>query len=73
MLITKVALLSCAFYLGIALAAEVALFALALWKGGSAIFFTWWGWVAWSGAAWLVSTSLAFRLVVSGMRAQLPR
>ena len=67
MLIMKLALLRCAFYLGIALAAELALFALALWKNGSAIFFTWWGWAAWSGAAWLVSTSLAFRLVASGI------
>jgi hypothetical protein len=70
MLIMKVALLSCAFYLGIAVVVELAFFALALWKDSVGYFFTWWGWAAWSGAAWLVSTRLAFRLVVSGIRAQ---
>ena len=73
MFIMKVALLSCAFYLAIALAVELAFFAVMLWKDSVFFFFTWWGWAAWSGAAWLVSTSLAFRLVVSGIRAKLPR
>src|SRR5262249_44578963 len=39
----KVALLSCAFYLGFALVAELVFFAVTLWKDGFGIFFTWWG------------------------------
>jgi hypothetical protein len=73
MLIMKLALLSCAFYLGFALAAELEFFAVTLWKDSVGIFFTWWGWAAWSGAVWLVSTSLAFRLVFGGIRAKLAR
>jgi len=73
MLIMKLALLSCAFYLGFALAVELAFFAIMLWKDSVGIFFTWWGWAEWSGAAWLVSTSIAFRLVVGGIRARIGR
>jgi hypothetical protein len=72
MLIMKLALLSCGFYLAIALVAELVVFAIALWKD-VAIGYTWWGWAVWSGAVWLVCTSLAFRLVVSGIRAKLAR
>jgi len=70
MLIVKLAVLTCAFYLGIALLAELAFFLVIWWNDGIGIFFTWWGWALWSGAAWLVSTSLAFRLVWGGIRAK---
>lgn len=73
MLILKVAFLSCAFYLVLAAAAELVFFAIALWKDSVAYFFTWWGWAIWSGAVWLLSTSLAFRIVVSGIRAKLEK
>jgi hypothetical protein len=43
MLIMNVAALSGAFYLGIALLAELAFFAVMLWKDNVGIFFTWWG------------------------------
>lgn len=39
MLIMKVALLSCAFYFGFALAVELAFFAVMLWKDSVGIFF----------------------------------
>jgi hypothetical protein len=71
MLIMKLALLSCAFYLGFALVVELAFFAVTLWKDSVGIFFTWWGWAAWSGAAWVVSTSLAFRIVMAGIRVRI--
>jgi hypothetical protein len=70
MLIIKVALLSCVFYLCVALVVEGAFFAVTLWKDSVGIYFTWWGWAAWSGAVWLPSTSLAFRLVANGIRAK---
>ena len=73
MLIMKLALLSCAFYLGFALVVELGFFAVTLWKDSVGIFFTWWGWAAWSGAAWVVSTSLAFRIVMAGIRARIGR
>ena len=73
MLIAKLALLSCAFYLGFVLIAELAFFAVTLWKDDVGIYFTWWGWAAWSSAAWLLSTSLAFYIVFSGIRAKIPR
>jgi hypothetical protein len=71
MLIMKLAVLSCAFYLGIALLAELAFFLVTLWKDSFGIFFTWWGWAIWSGAAWLFSTGLAFWLVWGGIRTKL--
>jgi len=71
MLIMKLAVLSCAFYLGIALLAELAFFLLMAWKDSFGASFTGWGWAICSGAAWLLSTSLAFRLVVAGIRAKL--
>jgi hypothetical protein len=73
MFIMKIALLSCAFYFGFALVAELAFFATLLWKDDVFIGFKWWGWTVWSGAIWLFCTSLAFRLVVSGIRVKIGR
>ncbi len=70
MLLVKLAVLSCAFYLGVALLAELAFFLLALWKHDFAYSFTWWGWAICSGTVWLLSTSLAFRMVWAGIRAR---
>jgi len=41
MIIMKLAVLSCAFYLAFALAVELVLFTVMLWKDGVGIFFTW--------------------------------
>lgn len=71
MLILKIAVVSCALYLGFAIAVQLALYALMLWKGGVFISFTRWGWTLWSGAVWLIATSVAFHLVASGIRAKL--
>jgi hypothetical protein len=73
MLIMRLALLSCAFYLGFALALELALVLLSRWKGSAEFYFTSWGWTVFSGAIWLVSTSLAFRIVRSWIHARLVR
>ncbi len=71
MVIMKLAVLSCAFYLGIALLAELAFFLITLWKDSFGVFFTWWGWAIWSSAVWLLSTSLAFRIFWGAIRAKL--
>jgi hypothetical protein len=73
MLIMKLAVLSCAFYLAVALLAELAFFMVMLWKDNIGIFFSWWGWAAWSGAAWLIATTLAFRIVWGGIHAKILR
>ena len=71
MLIVKLSLLSCAFYLGFALLAEAAFYAIGVMKDGFAYAFTSRGWLVLSGIVWLLSTSAAFRIVSSGIRARL--
>jgi hypothetical protein len=71
MLILKIAVVSCALYLGFAIAAQLAFYALMLWKDGVFISFTRWGWTILSGAVWLISTSVAFRIVATGIHAKL--
>jgi hypothetical protein len=71
MLIIRLAVLSCAFYLVIALLAELASFAAMFLKHDVGIYFNLWGWLAWSAAAWLISTSLAFRIVTRGIHAKI--
>jgi hypothetical protein len=74
MLIMKLALWTCAFYLLLALLMELALFVFLNWKGDSVgVFFRWWGWATLFGAVWLISFSGAFYIVLSGIRAKLPR
>lgn len=71
MLIMKLALLSCAFYLGFALIVELANIGARM--KGLDLHLTSLGWTVFSGAIWLVSTSVAFRIVASGIRARLAR
>jgi hypothetical protein len=75
MLFVKIALWTCAFYLGFWLAAELAYLATVRWKGSGAggVIFNLWSWVLVSGIVWLVSTSLAYRVVASGIRPNLSR
>jgi hypothetical protein len=72
--IMRIAVLSCALYLGFVLLAEFAFFVVTLWKHGFGLltsWFSWWGWIIWSCAVWILSTSLAYRLVWAGIRAEL--
>ena len=71
MLIMRLALLSCAFYLGFALIVELTF--IGVLRKGLDLHLTSWGWTVFSGAIWLVSTSIAFRIVASGIRARLAR
>jgi hypothetical protein len=74
MLFTKVALVTCAFYLGLNVVLEVGFFGLARWKGGVAgIHFTRGGQYIFFGILWLISYSLAWRIVAAPIFARIPR
>ena len=67
----KTAVLSCAFYLTFMLAVELALIGIARWKGSAGLSFHGWSWTLFSGVIWLISTSVAFRIVADWIRARL--
>jgi len=48
---TKLALVTCAFYLGISILIDAAMFGMALWKGGVGLFLTRTGWLMLFGVA----------------------
>ena len=64
MLYTKLAIVTCAFYLGISILLDAAVFGMALWKGSAGIFATKTGWTVFFEFAWLVSFLLSWRVVV---------
>jgi hypothetical protein len=68
----KLAVLTCAFYLGISVVMEAALFGLAAWKGGAGIFLLRWMWGAVFAIVWLISFSLAWHFIFAGIRTKLP-
>jgi hypothetical protein len=72
-MLLRTALLSCAFYLGFVLVVELTLVAVARWKGSAGLFFNGWSWALFSGLIWLVSTSLAFRIIANWIRAKLAK
>jgi hypothetical protein len=69
----ELAFLTCAFYLGISVLMEAALFGLAAWKGSAGIFLPRWIWGAVFAVVWLVSFTLAWHSVYAGIRAKLPK
>jgi len=71
MLIMRLALVSCVLYLGFALIVELAF--VAARRKGLDIHLHSLGWTVFSGAIWLVSTSIAFRIVASWIHAKLAR
>jgi hypothetical protein len=70
---TKLALVTCAFYLGAAILLDAVIFGMALWKGSStfprrkAA-----GWCS-SDAAWLASFLLSWRIVMNPLLAQIAK
>ena len=70
MLLMKLALLTCAFYMGIVFLIEVASVILACLMGGFGIAGKAWGWGVLCGVIWLISFSLAWRIVDAGMMAR---
>ena len=73
MLLTKIALVTCAFYLGLNILLEAGILGLAVWKGGAGIHFARGGQYALFGILWLISFSLAWRIVTAGFLARMPR
>jgi hypothetical protein len=55
------------------LVVELVFIAVARWKGSAALIFNGWSWAWFSGMIWLVSTSIAFRIVKSWIHAKLAR
>ncbi len=73
MLLLRLALLTCAFYLAIAVLTEAAVFVLAGVKGSFGYMSTRWGWAVWSGVMWLISYTLAWRIVARWFWRQFPK
>jgi len=72
MFILKLAGMTCAFYLGIALLMQAALFGLAIWNGIAGILLVRWMWGAVFAVVWLISFSLAWHFIYAGVRARHP-
>ena len=70
---TKLALVTCAFYLGISILIDAAMFGMALWNGGVGLFLTRTGWLMLFGVAWLVSFLLSWRIVIVPLLARIHR
>jgi hypothetical protein len=71
MMILKLAVLTCAFYLGISVLMQAALFGLAIWKDSAGVFLARWMWGAVFAVVWLTSFSLAWHFFYAGIRAKL--
>jgi hypothetical protein len=63
-LIAKTALVTCAFYLGIALVLEALLLGVAHWKGGVIYSINFKAWALVFGLIWLASFALAWRVTI---------
>jgi hypothetical protein len=71
MIILRLGVLTCAFYLGISVLMEALLFGLTIWKGSIGVFFTRGVLGAVFAAVWLSSFSLAWHFVFAGVRSKL--
>ena len=71
MLYTKLALVTCAFYLGISILLDAAVFGIALWKDSFMVAATKTGWLLFFAFAWLVSFLLSWRVVVGPLVARI--
>ena len=73
MLYTKLALVTCGFYLAISILLDAAVSGIGLWKGGFVILATKGGWLVFFGIAWLTSFLLSWRIVIAPLFARLHR
>jgi hypothetical protein len=71
MLYTKLALVTCGFYLAISILVDAAVFGMALWKGSFGVSATKSGWLVFFGMAWLISFVLSWRIVFAPLLARL--
>jgi hypothetical protein len=69
----RFALLTCAIYLAITIALELAAFAVTYWKGGLFIGFSVRLYGAVFAVVWLISFSVAWRIFMHGARANFAR
>jgi hypothetical protein len=65
MLYTKLALVTCGFYLAVSILLDAAVFGMALWKGSASVSATKGAWLMFFGIAWLMSFLLSWRIVIS--------
>jgi hypothetical protein len=72
-LIAKTALLTCAFYLGIAIVLEALLVGVTHWKGGVIYSINFKAWALVFGVIWLASFALAWRVAIIPVLAKVPR
>ena len=70
---TKLAIVTCAFYLGFSILLDAVVFGMVQWKGSFGIFFTKTGWMVLFGTAWLISFLLSYRIVVAPLLAEIHR
>lgn len=73
LLFIKLALVTCAFYLGINLILYCAFLALATWMGGAGFFFARSAQYLFFGLIWLASFSLAWRITMTPVLSKIPR
>jgi hypothetical protein len=62
MIVLRLAIISAAIYVGLALAVEIALFSVAKIRGGSGIYMSRPMWFIFFGVFWLISFWMAFRM-----------
>ena len=73
MFILKLALITCAFYLAVAILMEAVLLVLAKVLGGLGVFMPRLGWIVIFGSVWLASFLLAWRIVMRSLTARMPK
>jgi hypothetical protein len=71
MLYTKLALVTCAFYIGFSILLDMTGLVVATWKGGFVILFSKVGWVVFFACIWLVSFLLSYRIVLGPVFARI--
>ena len=71
-LILKMALVTSAFYIGVGILLEAALFGATFWKGGIMYTLNFKVWALIFGAIWLVSFALAWRVIMVPFLAKFP-
>ena len=72
-LIVKMALVTCAFYVGIAFLINAIFFGFTVWKGGLLYTLDSRLWALVFGIVWLISFILAWRVVMTPLLAKFPR
>jgi hypothetical protein len=70
---TKLALVTCAFYIGISFLLDGAIFGLASYTGIAGVHLTRGGRYIFFGLVWLASFSLAWRIVMTPLFARIPK